>query len=72
MKHCDWQKKKQTIEFWKDQSGAAIFIGNLEVAHETGFKCCADRIALWGCFEDEFDPINFCPFDTFLKNNLAK
>ena len=39
---------------FKNQSGAAIFISNFEVAGETGFKCCADRIALWGCFGDEF------------------
>ena len=60
MKHCDWQKKKttttttKTIEMFKNQSGAAIFISNFEVASETGFRCCADRIALWGCFDDEF------------------
>ena len=46
MKNRDWQK---TIEVFKNQSGAAILIGNFEVARETGFKCCADRIALWGC-----------------------
>ena len=51
MKNRDWQK---TIEMFKNQSGAAILIGNFEVARETGFKYCADRIALWGCFEDEF------------------
>ena len=51
MKNRDWQK---TIEMFKNQLGATIFIGNFEVALETGFKCCADRIALWGCFEDEF------------------
>ena len=43
MKNRDWQK---TIEMFKNQLGAAIFIGNFEVARETGFKCCADRIAL--------------------------
>ena len=56
--HCDWQKKKTTttkiIEMFKNQSGAAIFISNFGVAGETGFRCCADRIALWGCFDDEF------------------
>ena len=60
MKHCDWQKQQKkttttkTIEMFKNQSGAAIFISNFEVARETGFRCCADRIALWGCFDDEF------------------
>ena len=49
MKNRDWQKP---IEMFKNQSGAAILIGNF--ARETGFKCCADRIALWGCFVDEF------------------
>ena len=44
----------KTIEMFKNQSGAAIFISNFEVARETGFRCCADRIALWGCFDDEF------------------
>ena len=51
MKNRDGQK---TIEMFKNQSGAAILIGNFEVARGTGFKCCDDRIALWGCFEDEF------------------
>ena len=36
----------KTIEMFKNQSGAAIFISNFEVARETGFRCCADRIAL--------------------------
>ena len=51
MKHCDWQK---TIELFNNQSGAAIFFGNFEVARKTGFRCCVKRIALWGCFVAEF------------------
>ena len=42
---------------FKNQSGAAIFISNFEVARETGFRCCADRIG---------------PFDTFLRNTLVQ
>ena len=61
-----WLAKKKTknnnnnnnnnnkMEMFKNQSGAAIFISNFEVARETGFRCCADRIALWGCFDDDF------------------
>ena len=48
------QQQQQKMEMFKNQSGAAIFISNFEVARETGFRCCADRIALWGCFDDEF------------------
>ena len=60
MMHCDWQK---TIELFNNQSGAAILIGNFEVARKTGFRCCVKRIALWGCFEDEFWSMNFLPRD---------
>ena len=48
-----------------------IFIGHFEVARETGFRCCVDRIALWGCFVDEFWSGEFLPVWYFLKNNRA-
>ena len=66
MKNRDWQK---TIEMFKNQSGAAILIGNFEVARETGFKYCADRIALWGCFEDEFWCSKFLPVWYFFEKH---
>ena len=49
-----------------------IFIGHFEVARETGFRGCVDRIALWGCFVDEFWSSEFLPFWYFLeKHNRA-
>ena len=77
MKHCDWQKKKQQqqqqqkMKMFKNQSGAAIFISNFEVARETGFRCCADRIALWGCFDDEFSSSKFLSVWYFFEKHTS-
>ena len=62
----------KTIEMFKNQSGAAIFISNFEVARETGFRCCADRIALWGSFDDEFWSSKFLSVWYFFENTLVQ
>ena len=61
----------KTIEMFKNQSGAAIFISNFEVARETGFRCCADRIALWGCFDDEFSSSKFLSVWYFFEKHTS-
>ena len=60
---------KKTIELLNNQSGAANFIGHFEVARETGFRCCVDRISLWGCFVDEFWSSEFLPVWYFLEKH---
>ena len=48
-----------------------ILIGHFEVACETGVRCCVDRIALWGCFEDEFWSTKFLPVWYFFEEHTG-
>ena len=49
-----------------------IFIGHFEVARETGFRCVSIELHCGDVLWTNFDPVNFCPFDTsFEKHTRA-
>ena len=60
MKHCNWQKKKQSLlaTLWLH-----VRLGSGVVPIELH---CGDVLMT------NFDPVNFCPFDTFLRNTLVQ
>ena len=49
-----------------------IFIGHFEVAREAGLRCVSIELHCGDVLWTNFDPVNFCPFDTFLKNTLVQ
>ena len=48
-----------------------IFIGHFEVARESGPGVVSIELHCGDVLKMNFDPVNFCPFDTFLKNRLV-
>ena len=46
-----------------------IFIGHFEVAREAGLRCVSIELHCGDVLWTNFDPVNFCPFDTFLEKH---